>query len=87
MEEKSLGTVGAVAINCRGEIAAATSTGGICAKMPGRIGDTPIPGGGTFCDDQNCGISATGLGESIMRVCLSSRIANFISNGEKIFYT
>lgn len=73
--------MGAVAINSRGELAAATSTGGISAKLPGRVGDTPIPGGGTYCDNQSCGISATGLGESIMRACVSSKIVNLIDNG------
>ncbi|CAG7721431.1 unnamed protein product [Allacma fusca] len=75
------GTVGAVAINEKGEIAAATSTGGITGKLPGRIGDTPIIGGGTFCNDSICGASATGLGEAIMRANLTSRIAHLIENG------
>jgi len=73
--------VGAVAINSKGELAAATSTGGLCAKLPGRVGDTPIPGCGTYCDDNICGISATGLGEAIMNACVSSRIANLIDKG------
>ncbi|ODM95470.1 putative isoaspartyl peptidase/L-asparaginase [Orchesella cincta] len=77
------GTVGAVAINSLGEIAAGTSTGGITAKLPGRVGDTPIIGGGTFCDDAVCGASATGLGEAIMRVCVCSRIANALEQGER----
>jgi len=81
-QESGLGTVGAVAINSKGQLAAATSTGGICGKFPGRVGDTPIPGGGTYCDDRSCGLSATGLGESIMRVCLTSRIASLIDTGK-----
>jgi isoaspartyl peptidase/L-asparaginase-like protein (Ntn-hydrolase superfamily) len=76
------GTVGAVAINCKGEISAATSTGGLTGKLSGRVGDTPIIGGGTFCDDDSCGISATGLGEVIMKVCLCSKIANLIEKGK-----
>jgi beta-aspartyl-peptidase (threonine type) len=83
--ETGLGTVGAVAINGIGKLAAATSTGGIAGKLAGRIGDTPIIGGGTYCDDLSCGISATGLGESIMRYCLSSKIAAYIDNG-LLFY-
>ncbi|CAL8088831.1 unnamed protein product [Orchesella dallaii] len=77
------GTVGAVAINTFGEIAAGTSTGGIAAKLPGRVGDTPIIGGGTFCDDAICGAGATGLGEAIMRTCVCSRIANALEKGEE----
>lgn len=79
-DEGSSGTVGAIAINSLGQIAAGTSTGGIAAKMPGRVGDTPIIGGGTLCDD-TCGVSATGLGEAIMRACVSSRVAEFLRQG------
>jgi len=78
---KEKGTVGAVAINGKGEIAAATSTGGITGKLPGRIGDTPVIGGGTYCNDTICGASATGLGEAIMRANLTSRIAHLIESG------
>lgn len=70
-----------MAINSLGEMAAATSTGGISAKLPGRVGDTPIIGGGTFCDDK-CGVSATGLGEAIMRTCVSSGIAENLRQGQ-----
>lgn len=73
--------MGAVAINSNGELAAGTSTGGIGGKLPGRVGDTPIIGGGTYCDDSVCGVSATGLGEAIMRACLCSRIANCVVQG------
>ena len=61
------GTVGAVALDRAGGLAAATSTGGMTGKLPGRVGDTPIPGAGTWADAA-CAISATGHGESFMRV-------------------
>ncbi len=64
-------TVGAVAIDSKGGIAAATSTGGTPLKMPGRVGDTPLVGSGAYADSTLGGASATGLGEAIMRVLLS----------------
>lgn len=70
----SPGTVGAVAIDAFGNVAAATSTGGITGKMPGRIGDSPILGGGTYADNNSGCVSATGNGETIMRYNVASRI-------------
>lgn len=68
------GTVGAVAIDSEGRLAAATSTGGIWLKLPGRVGDTPIPGAGFYADrDMAC--SATGIGETIMTISLCRSIA------------
>lgn len=64
-------TVGAVAIDAFGNIAAATSTGGLTGKMSGRIGDAPIPGAGTYSDNRFAGISATGEGEVIMKAVLN----------------
>ena len=61
------GTVGAVARDRDGHLAAATSTGGMTAKRPGRVGDSPIPGAGTFADDATCAVSATGDGEIFIR--------------------
>ena len=61
------GTVGAVARDGHGNLAAATSTGGIAGKMPGRIGDSPIIGAGTYADNESCAVSATGHGEFFMR--------------------
>lgn len=61
------GTVGAVARDASGHLAAATSTGGITAKRSGRIGDTPIPGAGSFADDTTCAVSATGDGDVFLR--------------------
>jgi beta-aspartyl-peptidase (threonine type) len=61
------GTVGAVARDAAGNVAAATSTGGMTAKMPGRVGDSPIFGAGTFADNETCAVSATGHGEFFVR--------------------
>jgi L-asparaginase / beta-aspartyl-peptidase len=65
------GTVGAVALDAHGNLAAATSTGGYTAKMPGRIGDSPIIGAGTYADNRGCAVSATGLGESFIRAAVA----------------
>ena len=61
------GTVGAVALDQSGNLAAATSTGGNTNKWPGRIGDTPVIGAGTYANDQTCAVSATGDGEFFIR--------------------
>jgi beta-aspartyl-peptidase (threonine type) len=60
---KSLGTVGAVACDANGDLAAATSTGGMTNKKFGRIGDTPVIGAGTYADNATCAVSCTGHGE------------------------
>ena len=62
------GTVGAVARDRRGQLAAATSTGGTVGKRPGRIGDSPIIGAGTYADDSACAVSGTGHGEWFLRI-------------------
>ncbi|WP_226781248.1 isoaspartyl peptidase/L-asparaginase family protein [Oceaniglobus trochenteri] len=69
------GTVGAVACDMEGNVAAATSTGGMTAKAPGRIGDTPIIGGGTFADNATCAVSGTGHGEVFIRFTAAAEIA------------
>lgn len=69
------GTVGAVARDMEGNLAAATSTGGMTAKRPGRIGDSPVIGAGTFADNATCAISATGHGEAFIRCCAAHEIA------------
>lgn len=69
------GTVGAVARDTHGNIAAATSTGGMTGKTPGRVGDTPIIGGGTFADNATCAVSGTGHGEVFIRWCAAHEIA------------
>ncbi len=68
------GTVGAVARDRRGALAAATSTGGMTAKRSGRVGDTPVIGAGTFADNATCAVSATGDGEVFLRLCVAHEI-------------
>jgi len=65
--EEAKGTVGAVALDSKGNLAAATSTGGLMMKMKGRIGDTPIIGAGTYANNATCAVSCTGTGEFFMR--------------------
>jgi len=69
------GTVGAVARDCAGNLAAATSTGGMTGKTPGRVGDSPIIGAGTYADNATCAVSATGHGEFFMRYGAAFEIA------------
>jgi len=69
------GTVGAVALDASGNLAAATSTGGYTGKMPGRVGDSPIIGAGTYADNGTCAVSGTGLGEAFMRGVLAYDVA------------
>lgn len=78
--QRSGGTVGAVARDAYGNLAAATSTGGIVFKRPGRVGDSPIPGAGTWAD-RTAAISATGDGEAILRVALSRGVAARVASG------
>jgi beta-aspartyl-peptidase (threonine type) len=68
------GTVGAVALDGSGHVAAATSTGGVTGKRWGRVGDSPIIGAGTYADDRACAISATGSGEYFIRVGVAHEI-------------
>jgi len=63
----SLDTVGAVALDFSGNLAAATSTGGISGKLKGRVGDSPLIGAGTYADNRTCAVSTTGLGEVFIR--------------------
>lgn len=71
----TVGTVGAVALDVHGNLAAATSTGGLTNKWAGRVGDSPLIGCGTWADNSTCAVSATGTGEAIMSVALAHRIA------------
>lgn len=68
------GTVGAVAVDADGHVAAATSTGGVTGKRWGRIGDSPVIGAGTYADDRACAVSATGAGEYFIRVGVAHEI-------------
>ncbi|MDP8994004.1 MAG: isoaspartyl peptidase/L-asparaginase [Pseudomonadota bacterium] len=74
-EEMKYGTVGAVALDRHGHLAAATSTGGITGKRWGRIGDTPVIGAGTWADDRSCAVSTTGTGEYFLRAAVAHEIA------------
>jgi beta-aspartyl-peptidase (threonine type) len=65
------GTVGAVARDASGHVAAATSTGGMVNKLAGRVGDSPLVGAGTYADDEAGACSTTGHGEAMIRVCLA----------------
>ncbi len=73
--EKKFGTVGAVALDVHGNIAAATSTGGMTNKRWGRVGDSPIIGGGTYANNKTCGISCTGHGEFFIRAVVAYDIS------------
>ncbi len=75
------GTVGAVALDALGHLAAATSTGGTVGKQKGRVGDTPLLGAGTYADDLAGAASATGIGEAIMRACLTRTATDLTRQG------
>ena len=75
------GTIGAVAVDQAGHVAAATSTGGLTAKRWGRIGDSPLIGAGTYADDRAAAVSATGLGETFIRAAAASELCARIRIG------
>ena len=75
------GTVGAVAIDAQGRVAAGASTGGIAAKHPGRVGDTPLAGCGFAAERGLGGVSCTGQGEDFIRLTLARRALDFIAGG------
>jgi len=74
-------TVGAVALDQYGNVAAATSTGGTANKLPGRVGDSPLVGSGAYADNWTAAVSATGYGEALMRVVISKRVCDFVGAG------
>ncbi len=74
-EPKKFGTVGAVALDVHGNLAAGTSTGGMTNKKYGRVGDAPIIGAGTYADNESCAVSATGHGEFFIRWTVAYDIA------------
>lgn len=77
-------TVGAVALDLEGNLAAATSTGGISLKKVGRVGDSPLVGSGAYCDNEVGGVSCTGHGESIAKVLLANKALTLVEmDGEK----
>lgn len=77
----SQGTVGAVACDALGHVAAATSTGGMTFKMPGRVGDSPLIGCGTYADDALGACSCTGVGEAIIKVTLARAACDRLGQG------
>lgn len=76
--QKNYGTVGAVALDVKGNIAAGTSTGGMQGKMPGRVGDSPIIGAGTYASNHSCAVSATGSGEYFIRLTVARDICALV---------
>ena len=78
LESLTGGTVGAVALDRRGLIAAATSTGGMAGKLPGRVGDSALIGCGTYAESTSGGVSCTGDGEAIIRVVLARRTVDIL---------
>jgi beta-aspartyl-peptidase (threonine type) len=81
VDRSKLGTVGAVAVDLRGHVAAATSTGGTAFKRAGRVGDTPIVGAGTYADDAGGAVSCTGHGESILKLALAKAASDEMTRG------
>jgi beta-aspartyl-peptidase (threonine type) len=77
-EDQKYGTIGAVARDPQGNLAAATSTGGVVNKRVGRVGDSPLVGAGVFADNETCAVSATGFGEDFMRTVFSKTISDFM---------
>src|SRR5690348_11560665 len=80
-DEVKYGTVGAVAVDVDGHVAAATSTGGLTAKRWGRIGDSPLIGAGTYADDRSAAVSATGSGEFFIRAVAAHQLAERVRLG------
>lgn len=80
-EGRKMGTVGAVALDAQGHLAAATSTGGMTNKRPGRVGDSPLIGAGTYADDRTAAVSCTGHGESFIRVAAAHDVCARMAYG------
>ena len=78
IDEEKFGTVGAVARDAAGNLAAATSTGGIVNKRYGRVGDSPILGSGVYADNETCAVSCTGFGEDFMRTVFAKTVSDII---------
>lgn len=86
-DDKKFGTVGAVALDKQGNLAAATSTGGLTNKKYGRVGDSPIIGAGTYAENQNVAISTTGMGECFIRKMVASDVAARMKYLKEDIYT
>jgi beta-aspartyl-peptidase (threonine type) len=72
------GTVGVVAVDRQGNVAAGTSTGGLQGKLPGRVGDSPIIGAGTYASNQSCAVSGTGVGEYFIRFTVARDVCALV---------
>lgn len=80
---KKYGTVGAVAMDKDGNLAAATSTGGIVNKQYGRVGDSPVIGSGVYANNKTCAVSCTGYGEQFLRTVMAKTISDIMLFGKK----
>ncbi|MCY4883899.1 isoaspartyl peptidase/L-asparaginase, partial [Salmonella enterica subsp. enterica serovar 1,4,[5],12:i:-] len=80
-ENNKMGTVGAVALDMSGNLAAATSTGGMTNKLPGRVGDSPLVGAGCYANNANVAVSCTGTGEVFIRALAAYDIAALMDYG------
>lgn len=85
-ERHKMGTVGAVARDLAGNLAAATSTGGMTNKLPGRVGDSPLPGAGCYANNASVAVSCTGTGEVFMRTLAAYDIAALMEYGNLSLY-
>jgi beta-aspartyl-peptidase (threonine type) len=74
-------TVGAVALDADGNLASATSTGGVRDQLPGRVGDSPLVGSGGYADNRTAAVGATGRGEDLMKVIISKQVCDFVAAG------
>ena len=79
-DEGKRGTVGVVAVDAQGNVAAGTSTGGTTAKQWGRVGDSPLIGCGTYASNKSCAVSATGTGEFFIRLAVAKEIAALVEH-------
>jgi beta-aspartyl-peptidase (threonine type) len=77
-DQDAHGTVGAVALDQQGNVAAATSTGGMTNKRPGRVGDSPVIGAGTYANNATCAVSATGDGEYFIRAVVAHQVSSLM---------
>jgi beta-aspartyl-peptidase (threonine type) len=77
-DTRRYGTVGVVAVDAQGNVAAGTSTGGLQGKMPGRVGDSPIIGAGTYASNQSCAVSGTGVGEYFIRYTVARDVCALV---------
>jgi beta-aspartyl-peptidase (threonine type) len=80
--EHRFGTVAAVPRDNEGHLAAATSTGGMQGKLPGRVGDSPLIGAGTYDSDRSCAVSGTGVGEYFIRLTLARQVCTLVEQGQ-----